>query len=169
MTPKTSRQKPADPRVPFPDTARRLACRENPARFSHEKTAGAEDDIALAKADCRRCPIADGCLKWALANPHLTHVGVWAATTPGQRTNLRNRLKTRLGEDWVGAMVDRERLRPSRTCPPTTREEKLDRLELELIPTRPDPYEPGQAPTTPQQAAANRDRLSRALAEEAAC
>jgi hypothetical protein len=168
VTPKTSapRPKPADPRVPFPDTARKLACRENPERFSHEKTAGAEKDIALAKADCQRCPIVEGCLKWALANPHHTHVGVWAATTPRHRTTLRQRLKKRLGEDWVGAMVAKDRERAAhraRIHPPTTREEKVARLELELIPTRPTPYVPERAPISAEQAAANRDQLRRAL------
>ncbi len=161
-----------DPRIPFPRTEQPTACRANPGWFSHERTTGAqrERDIARAKKACRACPVAEGCLKWALANPDLTRVGVWAATTPRDRTALRQRLKERLGQDWVGAVAAQDAARAqhrqqARLNPPTVREQVLARLELELIPTRPTPYRPGQQPITPEQAAANRARLLAALRE----
>ncbi|MFJ3897270.1 MULTISPECIES: hypothetical protein [unclassified Streptomyces] len=70
-----------------------------------------------------------------------------------------NRL-VRLGDGWVGVVADRDHRRrdqPQRTCTvaTTVREQKLARLELELIPTRPQPYEPWREPLTPQRHAHN--------------
>lgn len=68
----------------------------------------------------------------------------------------------RLGDGWVGVVADRDHRRrdqPQRTCTvaTTVREQKLARLELELelIPTRPQPYEPWREPLTPQRHAHN--------------
>lgn len=41
-----------------------------------------------AAAICRTCPVAADCYRYALAVPGL--LGIWAATTPRQRTRLRN-------------------------------------------------------------------------------
>ena len=41
-----------------------------------------------AETICRACPVAADCLRYALALPALH--GIWAATTPRQRTKLRN-------------------------------------------------------------------------------
>jgi transcription factor WhiB len=106
----------ADPRIPFPHTNTMLACRTNPALFVHEhgQTSSKEDQdrIERARTACGGCPIAPGCLKWALANPSLTPTGVWAATISRERTGLRRRLQQRHGPDWVAVIVqaDRERL-----------------------------------------------------------
>ncbi|MFH8698783.1 hypothetical protein [Streptomyces chartreusis] len=51
----------------------------------------------------------------------------------------------------------------SHTRPPTAREERLARLELELIPTRPRPYEPWREPLTPERRAYNLRLLGLAL------
>ncbi|MFF7196878.1 WhiB family transcriptional regulator [Streptomyces sp. NPDC088197] len=159
--------------IPFPRSDSPTACQSNPGRFSHEKgsTTGSSDtavDIRRAKRDCAQCPLVNDCLKWALANPALTPVGVWAATTPRERTTLRKRQVERLGPDWVAkvAAADRrraERRQRARVDPPPIRSEALERLALELIPTRPAPYEPWRAPITPERAAANRQTLARAL------
>ncbi|MCX4404446.1 sigma-70 family RNA polymerase sigma factor [Streptomyces sp. NBC_01764] len=72
----------ADPRILFPHTDAPLACRTNPDWFAHEHGQKSKDDLARierAKTACSGCPIAAGCLKWALANRELTPTGIWAA------------------------------------------------------------------------------------------
>ena len=114
----------ADPRIPFPHTNSTLACRTNPLLFVHELGQSSKEDrdrIERARTACRGCPIAAGCLKWALANPKLTPTGIWAATTSWDRAGLRRRLQLRHGLDWVGvvARADRERARRrTKTRPP---------------------------------------------------
>ncbi|WP_052398000.1 WhiB family transcriptional regulator [Streptomyces sp. NRRL F-5123] len=167
------------PGIPFPRTEQPTACQTNPARFSHDSSSGgsaAADvarDVRLAREDCALCPIVTGCLKWALANPKLTTVGVWAATTKRERSTLRRRQVERLGPDWVAkvAAADRRRAergrsagRAPRTTPPgnspispspspapaaatTTMPSAaaMERLAAELIPTRPEPRGPDTA------------------------
>ncbi|MGC2997135.1 WhiB family transcriptional regulator [Streptomyces sp. G35A] len=100
-------------RIPFPRTDRPLACQAHPDWFAHEQTSvpAAQQDIDKAKRACAGCPIAAGCLKWALANPGPSRIGVWAATTSRERSILRRRLRARLGPDWIGvvAQADRDR------------------------------------------------------------
>ncbi|MGP4004472.1 WhiB family transcriptional regulator [Streptomyces sp. 8N706] len=168
----------ADPRIPFPFTDTPTACQTHPRWFSHEQTStrAAEQDIAKAKLACSGCPIVTDCLKWALAHPDLTRVGVWAATTTRQRGQLRRRLANRLGPDWVGVIAQRDqdaRQRPRPPLPqattaPTEREKTLARLEPELIPTRPTPYEPWREPLTPHRQAHNRHLLELDLAQRSA-
>ncbi|MFE7948226.1 WhiB family transcriptional regulator [Streptomyces sp. NPDC057426] len=165
----------ADPRVPFPHSPTPTACRAEPARFAYEHGDTSEDTdgrIDKAKAACRRCPIAEACLKWALANPELTPTGIWAGTVPRQRINLRRSLTERLGEDWVGVVAESDRRRAerrqaARINPPNIRDGALARLELELIPVRPAPYEPWREPMTPARQARNRQVLLAALREAA--
>jgi WhiB family redox-sensing transcriptional regulator len=152
---------------PFPHTEAPTRCRTSPALFAIEDIADRPDrDKALAKAKlaCAGCPVVTGCLKWALANPALTPNGVWAGTTARQRTALRKDLVARLGTDWVAVVAEQDRTRQqqrqaARVVPPTVREQALARLELELIPTRPEPYEPWREPMTPQRQAQNRRLL----------
>ncbi|MFG2227913.1 WhiB family transcriptional regulator [Streptomyces sp. NPDC048644] len=62
----------ADDRVPFPRTDASLRCQTDPKSFVLEDITGRhEQEKALAKAKraCSACPIVNGCLKWALANP----------------------------------------------------------------------------------------------------
>ncbi|MEU6503896.1 WhiB family transcriptional regulator [Streptomyces californicus] len=164
----------ADPRLPFPVSDQPLACRTEPALFAIEDVSTADDPrarekaTAQAKKACAGCPVAAECLKWVLANPELTPGGVWAATTKRDRTRLRKDLVARLGDDWPGVVADqdrrrREQQRAERIAPPTVRGQALARLELELVPTRPEPYNPWSQPITPQQAAANRRVLELAL------
>ncbi|WP_410540517.1 WhiB family transcriptional regulator [Streptomyces sp. KL2] len=171
-----------DERIPFPRTDAPLPCRTNPRWFSHDRIlpaqGQAQEDITRAKQACRSCPIAAGCLKWALAHPGSTAVGVWAATTATERGALRRRLRERLGEDWVEVVARRDqaarqRRRQERWNPPPIQQSQqaqraLSRLELELIPTRPAPYEPWREPITPARAAANHAALTRAVAAKTA-
>ncbi|MFI1532340.1 WhiB family transcriptional regulator [Streptomyces griseus] len=170
---------PADTRIPFPDSDQPLACRTNPAQFAIEDVSTADDPrarekaTAQAKQACSGCPVVTECLKWALANPDLTPTGVWAATTKRDRKRLRKQLVARLGDDWPGVVAERERRRreqrrTARTAPPTVRDQALARLELELVPTRPEPYNPWSQPITPEQAATNRRVLELALTGKAA-
>ncbi|MEU6055366.1 WhiB family transcriptional regulator [Streptomyces xanthochromogenes] len=171
---------PADDRIPSPfaDTATPLRCQDVPQLFAIEDiTDPTERNQAKAAAQrvCSRCPIANDCLKWALANEPLTRAGVWAATTARQRTTLRNRLIQRLGPDWVAAVAEqdrrrREHQRTARRAVPQAapRDPALARLELEAIPTRPEPYSPWTQPITPAQAAANRRVLELVASGKAA-
>lgn len=118
----------ADERIPFPRTARPTPCQDDPALVAFEEAADRlqrTKTIARAKVACSGCPVVQGCLKWALANPSLTRRGVWAATTPGKRGALRNGLVRRLGDDWVGVVADQDRRheqqQTARTVPPTIR------------------------------------------------
>ncbi|MFD4341808.1 WhiB family transcriptional regulator [Streptomyces anulatus] len=170
---------PADTRIPFPVSDQPLACRTDPALFGIEDVSIADDPrarekaLAQARQACSTCPVVTECLKWALANPDLTKSGVWAATTKRDRTRLRKQLTARLGADWPGVVAEqerrrRERDRTARTAPPTVRDQALARLELELLPTRPEPYDRWKQPITPQQAATNRRVLELALTGKAA-
>ncbi|MET9083682.1 WhiB family transcriptional regulator [Streptomyces sp. NPDC004237] len=106
----------ADKRIPFPRTLLSLPCRDDPAQFAFEDVTDArqrELTLARAKHTCSGCPVVHSCLKWALANPSLTRRGVWAATTPSKRRELRKRLVIRLGDDWVGVLADRDRRAPA--------------------------------------------------------
>jgi hypothetical protein len=47
------------------------------------------DDLAVARGLCRACPARAKCLAWALDNPKFTQHGIWAATDPKRRTELR--------------------------------------------------------------------------------
>jgi WhiB family redox-sensing transcriptional regulator len=159
-----------DERIPFPHTDRPTPCQADPGLFTFEEVADPlqrNKPIVRAKRACSGCPVVRGCLKWALANPSLTRRGVWAATTPGKRGELRTRLVRRLGDDWISVVADQDRRREqqqtARTVPPTVREQKLARLELELIPTRPQPYEPWREPLTPERRAHNWHLLELAL------
>ena len=75
---------------PAPDKtwASRGSCASHPDPdlwFAEENDTPRRDQ---AETICRACPVAADCLRYALALPGLH--GVWAATTPRQRTKLRN-------------------------------------------------------------------------------
>ncbi|MFI9080943.1 WhiB family transcriptional regulator [Streptomyces sioyaensis] len=166
----------ADDRIPFPRTDATLTCRTDPMLFAIEDVTDRterEKSLAKAKLACSGCPIVTGCLKWALANPDLTPTGVWAATTHRDRNRLRQQLTKRLGADWVGVVAEQDRRkqekqRAARIAPPTVSEQVMARLELELIPTRPAPYEPWSEPMTPARQAQNLRTLKASLSTKAA-
>ncbi|MFD7004120.1 WhiB family transcriptional regulator [Streptomyces mirabilis] len=148
----------ADPRILFPHTDAPLACRTNPDWFVHEHGQNSKDALARierAKTACSGCPIAAGCLKWALANRELTPNGIWAATTARQRAGLRQRLQLRHGLDWVGvvAQADRERARHSEARPPAP-----DPVQS-ASPMWSSHYEPWTEPVTTDQQQLNRELL----------
>jgi WhiB family redox-sensing transcriptional regulator len=45
--------------------------------------------IEKAKASCRRCEVAEGCLKWAVESDQDT--GVWGGLSPDERHGLQRR------------------------------------------------------------------------------
>ena len=69
----------------------RAACRDDPELHFPVGYTGpaAQRQIAKAKATCRSCPVLDGCLEWALANPVLTEFGITGGLTPKERQALR--------------------------------------------------------------------------------
>ena len=95
--------------IPFPTPPTPTACRRIPRMFDVDRgeatDPAAADRIETAKAACRRCPVAESCLRWALAHPDATRTNVWAATTAGERTRLRARLARRLGPNWTAALA----------------------------------------------------------------
>ncbi|WP_329046638.1 WhiB family transcriptional regulator [Streptomyces sp. NBC_01422] len=155
--------------IPFPRPATPTACRTSPELFTHEPGDTDRARAAAARAVCSGCPLAPTCLKWALANPEQTPTGIWAGTNPLQRRILRARLANRLGSNWVHLLTAQERARQERkaavrTQPPSVREARilqLDRTFNGPMPTR-------VPPLTPQQQAANRQRLLAALTDKAA-
>ncbi|MEV1082437.1 WhiB family transcriptional regulator [Streptomyces sp. NPDC050211] len=46
--------------------------------------------IDEAKAVCRRCPVAEHCLEWAIENDPVE--GIWGGTTEQERRAMRRRL-----------------------------------------------------------------------------
>ncbi|WP_369228430.1 WhiB family transcriptional regulator (plasmid) [Streptomyces sp. R39] len=136
----------ADKRIPFPRTLLSLPCRDDPAQFAFEDVTDArqrELTLTRARHTCSGCPVVHSCLKWALANPSLTRRGVWAATTPSKRRELRKRLVIRLGDDWVGVLAGRDRRAGQRrkeahaATPPAIHHSAPARPEPEPISTAP--------------------------------
>ncbi|MEU9663520.1 WhiB family transcriptional regulator [Streptomyces chartreusis] len=132
-----------DPRFPFPHHPTRTACQQKPQLFDFTNGDRAADReatdqrLAQARKACTRCPIARDCLKWALVNKAATKVGVFAATTPGQRTELRKRLADRLGADWIDVLADqdqarREKAAETRHTPLTVDQARMVRLDREV-------------------------------------
>ncbi|WP_314416176.1 WhiB family transcriptional regulator [Streptomyces kroppenstedtii] len=152
----------ADPRIPFPHTDARLACRTDPSWFvqEHGQMSNADDRarIERARTACRGCPIAADCLKWALANPELTPTGVWAATISRERKALRRRLQLRHGLDWVGVVAQadraREQARLNRARPPAPDPAPAASVMWSR------PYEPWREPLTPGWQQRNRELLN---------
>lgn len=151
----------ADPRIPDPHTRPDLACRTTPNLFAYDQApadAAERQRVERARRVCGGCPVVTSCLKWTLANPSLTQGGIWAATTPGQRTRLRRRLRERLGGDWVGvvAAVDRARALREATGLPVPDPAPA------AHPMWSTPYTPVPRPLTPAQQALHRQVLEAA-------
>jgi len=155
--------------IPFPRPATPTACRTSPELFTHEPGNTDRARAAKARTVCSACTLAPTCLKWALANPEQTPTGIWAGTNPLQRRILRARLANRLGTNWMHTLAARDRARHNReaavrTQPLGVREARilqLDRTFNGPMPTR-------VPPLTPEQQAANRQRLLAALTGKAA-
>ncbi|MCX4231743.1 WhiB family transcriptional regulator [Streptomyces ortus] len=132
-----------DPRFPFPHTPTRTVCQEKPSLFDFAAgdrvadRAATEKRLAQADAACAGCPIAAACLRWALVNKQATRTGVFAATTPRQRTVLRERLADRLGPDWIDVLAAqdqnrRERAAAARHDPLTVSQSRIVRLDRDV-------------------------------------
>ncbi|GHF33809.1 WhiB family transcriptional regulator [Streptomyces fumanus] len=157
-----------DPRFPFPHSPTPTRCQTEPKLFdfSHGDRSGStraatEKRLEQAGTACSRCPIARDCLKWALVNEPLTRIGIWAATTPGQRTDLRKRMADRLGPAWIDVLAERDQARRERAAaarhnPLTVNQARIVRLDREL-------NGPMRRPLTPKEQQRNRDRLMAGL------
>ncbi|AYL40084.1 MULTISPECIES: WhiB family transcriptional regulator [Streptomyces] len=73
----------------------RAACRtEDPDLFFPIGTSGpALMQTEQAKAVCRRCPVREQCLEWALDTGQ--SVGVWGGTSETERRALKRRIAAR--------------------------------------------------------------------------
>jgi WhiB family redox-sensing transcriptional regulator len=71
------------------DWRHKAECRkEDPELFFPVGTSGpALAQIVKAKAVCRRCPVSQECLAWALASGQ---DGIWGGTTEDERRELRS-------------------------------------------------------------------------------
>ncbi|MFD5430423.1 WhiB family transcriptional regulator [Streptomyces sp. NPDC127084] len=154
-----------DPRFPFPHRPTPPRCQAEPILFDFANGDRSEDRQATekrlekARRACSDCPIVRDCLRWALVNKPLTKTGVFAATTPSQRTILRKRLADRLGPDWIDVLARqdqtrREQAAAARHTPPTVDQARILRLDREVN---------GPMPlhrlVTPEQQERNRTRL----------
>ncbi|THA28264.1 WhiB family transcriptional regulator [Streptomyces sp. RKND-216] len=74
--------------APFPPLTGREPCRRDDVDpdlfFDADSTA-----ITRARRLCIACPLRTACLSWALDHPAWTTHGVWGATTPERRDELR--------------------------------------------------------------------------------
>ncbi|MEU3144716.1 MULTISPECIES: WhiB family transcriptional regulator [unclassified Streptomyces] len=77
------------------DWRTRAACRdEDPDLFFPIGTSGpALLQTEQAKAVCRRCPVQQQCLDWAMESGQ--SLGVWGGTSETERRALKRRLKAR--------------------------------------------------------------------------
>ncbi|MFI6254305.1 WhiB family transcriptional regulator [Streptomyces sp. NPDC051016] len=105
-----------DPRFPQPKSPTRTRCQKQPQLFDFEHGDGNRKmpELERARRACSGCPLVTDCLLWALVNKELTPVGIFAGTTPRQRTTLRARLAERLGPDWIDVLADRQQARRNR-------------------------------------------------------
>lgn len=79
------------------DWRQHAACRhEDPDLFFPIGTSGpALLQTEQAKAVCRRCPVREPCLEWALETDQT--LGVWGGTSETERRALKRRIKARRG------------------------------------------------------------------------
>ncbi|MFH8801861.1 WhiB family transcriptional regulator [Streptomyces sp. NPDC017936] len=77
------------------DWRQHAVCRhEDPDLFFPIGTTGpALLQTEQAKAVCRRCPVREPCLEWALETDQT--LGVWGGTSETERRALRRRIKAR--------------------------------------------------------------------------
>ncbi|MEU5314408.1 WhiB family transcriptional regulator [Streptomyces sp. NPDC021562] len=104
------------PQFPQPQSQTPTQCQLTPQLFDFEygDCNRKMPELMRARRACSRCPLAPDCLLWALVNKTLTPVGIFAGTTPRQRTKLRDRLAARLGPDWINVLAHQNRAaRPS--------------------------------------------------------
>lgn len=74
--------------APFPPLTGREPCRADDAD-PDDWFDGTGVAIARALRGCLACPLRTECLSWALDHPAWTTHGIWGATTPERRDELR--------------------------------------------------------------------------------
>ena len=74
------------------DWQKRANCSPDDAKlfFSESGTRNEPKEVKEAKAICRKCPVVEQCLKYALNNGEIGY-GVWGGLTPKERRMLRRR------------------------------------------------------------------------------
>lgn len=75
------------------DWRQHAACRrEDPDLFFPIGTSGpALLQTEQAKAVCRRCPVRESCLEWAMETDQT--LGVWGGTSENERRSLKRRIR----------------------------------------------------------------------------
>lgn len=73
--------------APFPPLTGNEPCRQGDV---DPDTWFNADGEAAARALCFACPLRTDCLSWALDHPAWTTHGIWGATTPERREQLRS-------------------------------------------------------------------------------
>jgi hypothetical protein len=89
--------------VPLPDFTGTEPCNSQPDAFFHDTYRQSQPEVRAALFECRHCPLAPVCLVWALANPAAARDGIWGATTPRQRKELRSKVAARVGAENLDA------------------------------------------------------------------
>jgi hypothetical protein len=72
--------------------------------FYPNRDALTPDEKVLFKRMCGACPIKDACLEWALAHEHY---GIWANTTPAERSVMRAKLKWMVNDFFSHSIMKR--------------------------------------------------------------
>lgn len=67
------------------------ACRGTDLSLWFPSRETTDDTYALARSICDGCEVRAECLGFALAIPPESDVGIWAGTTPPERTELRGK------------------------------------------------------------------------------
>ncbi|MEW2166942.1 WhiB family transcriptional regulator [Streptomyces sp. NPDC007084] len=111
--PRAIRQRADRVGIPFPRSEGAPRCSAEPELFQWDADGpplgGDADRVTRrAKSICRKCSLAEACLKWALANEELAMTGIWGATTVRERRALRARLLERLGPEWIARLGQEE-------------------------------------------------------------
>lgn len=69
-----------------------------------------DEDIDHAKSFCRRCPVADTCLQWALDTGE--EHGVWGGLSEGERRKIRRRPARPISiDDYTGTRSTKQKAR----------------------------------------------------------
>ncbi len=85
---------PANPADQVADWRREAACLPHDSElFFPARTAYRGDEVARAKAVCRRCPVREECLRAAMNGRE--KIGIWGGLTPAERARLHRSARRR--------------------------------------------------------------------------
>jgi excisionase family DNA binding protein len=99
-------------------------CRKHPTRWWF---AGGHRETLQAKGICAECPVQGPCLEFALSRADL--LGIWAGTTPNERTSMRRDRRTRVVDSAAAIEADE----PSREVAPQAAPAEVERIEIDLV------------------------------------